>query len=136
MSLMPRRALSETLKQYDWRHWLLIGSFMLALAVAGWHGFRFVRDAIYWDMNRDEPILGWMNVGFVAHSYHVPQPVLYDALGLPAKPPDKRPLSEIAAAQGKSIDDIAKSLNDAVIHARQSAAPPARSVPAAGADKR
>jgi hypothetical protein len=118
-----RRPLSDILQDFDWRHWLLTGAFALALAFAGWHAFRFVRDAIYWDMNRDEPIQGWMNVGFVAHSYHLPPSVLYDALGLPAKPPDKRPLNEIAVAQGKSVDAIEKSLNDAIVRARTQASP-------------
>jgi hypothetical protein len=127
MQPITRRAISETLKGSDWRHWLLSGAFALALAFAGWHAFRFVRDAIYWDVNRDEPIRGWMNVGFVAHSYHLPPPLLYEALGLPAKPPDKRPLSEIAVAQGKSIGDIEKILGDAIVHARSTV--PAASEP-------
>ena len=80
-------------------------------------------------MNPDEPIQGWMNVGFVAHSYHVPPPVLYDALGLPAKPPDKRPLSDIAASQGKTIDEIEKTLNEAIVRARPPASPPAPTEP-------
>ena len=67
---------------------------------------RAVRPAIYWHYHQDEPIRGWMNVGYVAHSYHVPPHVLYRALGLPHKPPDKRPLREIAKAQNRSMDEI------------------------------
>ena len=36
----------------------------------------------------DEPIQGWMNIGYIAHSYHVPAYVLAQALGLPPGPED------------------------------------------------
>lgn len=57
-------------------------------------------------------------------SYHVPPHVLYLALGLPHKPPDKRPLREIAKAQNRSMDKIRNLLLDAIVHARPPYPPP------------
>jgi hypothetical protein len=79
------------------------------LLVAGFTAVKAVHLAsgvIYWQAHRDEPIRGWMNVGYVAHSYRVPPHVLYLALDLPHKPPDKRPLRDIAKVQHRSMDEI------------------------------
>jgi hypothetical protein len=98
--------------------------FLLVLGFTGLHAVRTIRDAIYWHSHQDEPIHGWMNVGYVAHSYSVPPHVLYKALGLPHRPPDKRPLREIARSQQRSMDQIKAILQDAIIHARPPYPPP------------
>jgi hypothetical protein len=104
---------------------LLLAAFLAALAFTGFHVFRTVRDAIYWNQHRDEPIEGWMSVGFVAHSYHVPPHVLLMAIGLPpGPPPDKRPLATIASAQGRSLDRLEADLQYAIVHARPPYPPP------------
>jgi hypothetical protein len=106
------------------RKWLAF-AFAAALAFTGFHVFHVVRDALYWNQHRDEPIEGWMSVGFVAHSYHVPPHILFMAIGLPpGPPPDKRPLATIARAQGRSIDQIRAALQYAIIHARPPYPPP------------
>ena len=60
--------------------------FLAALALtAGFTAFhivRSVRDLVYWRQHADEPIQPWMTIGFVAHSYHVPPPVLATAITL------------------------------------------------------
>lgn len=109
---------------HGWRQWLVIAAFILTIAITGLFTVRTVRNALYWHNHTDEPIHGWMTVGYVAHSYHVPPHVLYKALGLPHKPPDKRPLREIASAQNRSMDDIRTVLMDAIIHARPPYPPP------------
>ena len=113
-----------TLKTFSWQQWLVAAAFLAVLAFTGFYAYRVARGAIYWNYHADEPIRGWMNVGYVAHSYHVPPHVLYGALGLPNKPPDKRPLREIAGAQGRSMDDTIAILTDAVVHARPPFPPP------------
>ena len=97
---------------------------MLALGFTGYHAVRAVSVAIYWNDNRDEPIQGWMTVGFVAHSYHVPAHILYQAIGLPHRPPDRRPLRAIAEAQHRSIDAVRAALQNAIVHARPPYPPP------------
>ena len=111
------------MKNLSWRRGLVALAFLLSLSVAVFFVIRAVRPAIYWHYHQDEPIRAWMNVGYVAHSYHVPPHVLYRALGLPPKP-DKRPLREIAKEQNRSMDEIRTVLLDAIVHARQPYPPP------------
>ena|ERR1700738_337758 len=112
------------MKKFGWQQALVALAFLLSLSVAIFFLVRAVRPMIYWHYHQDEPIRGWMNVGYVAHSYHVPAHVLYQALGLPPKPPDRRPLREIAKAQNRSMDEIRTVLLDAIVHARPPYPPP------------
>lgn len=121
---MRSSRLVQTLKGFNWRQWLVLAAFLLIIGFTGLHAFRFVRDAVYWSYHRDEEIRGWMPVGYVAHSYRVPPHVLYQALGLPHKPPDRRPLREIARAQNRSLDEVKAVLQDAIVHARPPYPPP------------
>jgi hypothetical protein len=50
--------------------------------------------------------------------------VLHQALTLPHKPPDKRPLNEIATVQKLSMDDISIGLQYSIVQARPSYLPP------------
>ena len=112
------------MKRFGWKQSVLALAFLLSLSVAVFFIVRAVRPAIYWHYHQDEPIRGWMNVGYVAHSYHVPPHVLYRALGLPHKPPDRRPLREIAKAQNRSMYEIRAVRLDAIVHARPPYPPP------------
>jgi hypothetical protein len=107
-----------------WRQYVLMGAFVLTIAIAIVFIVRTVQPIIYWNMHRDEPIQGWMTVDHVAHSYHVPPHVLFKALGLPHRPPDPRPLRDIAKAQGRSMEEVRATLMDAVVHARPPYPPP------------
>lgn len=115
----------QTLRSFSWRQWLVVALFVLALGATVVHTARTVRRAAYWREHRDEPINGWMTVGYVAHSYHVPAHLLYSALNLPqTKPHDKRPLREIAREQNRSMDDLRAILQDAIKRARPPDSPP------------
>src|SRR6266849_397589 len=114
-----RPTLGETLKKFSWRQWALALAFLMAVSVTVFFIVRAVRPMIYWHYHQDEPIRAWMTVGYVAHSYHVPPHVLHSALGLPDKPPDKRPLREIAKAQNRSMDEIRSLLLQAIVQARR-----------------
>ena len=118
------RRIVGALKTFGWQQWLVAVAFLAVLGFTGFYAYRAARAAAYWKHHTDEPIKGWMTVGHVAHSYHVPPYVLYHALGLPNKPPDRRPLLKIAAAQGRSMDDIRSILLDAIVHARPPYPPP------------
>ena len=112
------------MRKVGWRQALVALAFFLCVSAAVFFVVRAVRPAIYWHYHQDEPIRGWMNVGYVAHSYHVPPYVLYQALGLPHGPPDKRPLRQIAKEQNRSMDDIRAVLLEAIVHARPPYPPP------------
>jgi hypothetical protein len=119
-----RSKLISTVKSFRWHQWLIVALFLLVAGFTAFKAVHVARDVIYWQKHRDEPIRGWMSVGYVAHSYRVPPHVLFLALGLPHKPPDKRPLREIAKMQHRSIDQIRAILQDAIIHARPPYPPP------------
>ena len=65
-----------------------------------------------------------MNVSYIAHSYNVPQDVLYEALGLPTNQPDPRPVGEIARDEGRSFEEVRAVLLDAITQARRPPTPP------------
>ena len=112
------------MKNLNWRQWTVALTFLLFVSVGVFFLVRAVRPAIYWHYHQDEPIRAWMNIGYIAHSYHVPPHVLYLALGLPHKPPDKRPIRDIARAQNRSVDVVIAVLKDAIVHARPPYPPP------------
>ncbi len=119
-----RSTIIRTARTFRWLPWLGLAVFLL---LAGFTAFKAVdaaRSVIYWHAHRDEPIRGWMNVGYVAHSYRVPPHVLYLALGLPHQPPDRRPLRVIAKMQHRSMNEIRAILQNAIVHARPPYPPP------------
>jgi hypothetical protein len=105
-------------KNLKWRQSLVAVAFLLAVSVGVFFVVRAVRPVIYWHYHQDEPIRGWMNLGYVAHSYHVPPHVLHAALGLPDKP-DRRPLREIAKEQNRSMGEVRTVLLEAIVQARR-----------------
>jgi len=106
------------MKKITWRQSVVAVAFLVSLSLAIFFVVRAVRPMIYWHYHQDEPIRGWMTLGYVAHSYHVPPHVLHQALGLPDQP-DRRPLREIAKAQNRSMDEIRNLLLEAILQARR-----------------
>jgi hypothetical protein len=96
-----------------WRKWIF-AAFVLTLAFTGFQVFRTVQFGVYWRQHRDEPIAGWMRVGYVANSHQVPRPILDQALGLPPDARDRRPLAEIARAQDRPFEEIKADLEEAI----------------------
>ena len=124
MAIRVRRVLAT----FGWWQWLLAAVFLVALVAAGLFGARTVAYTLYWSQHRNQPIERWMPVTYVAHSYDVPAEVLWNALGLPpARPPfrdARRPLSEIATAQGKTFEQVKATLQAAIEAARPTPSPP------------
>ena len=108
----------ETIKGFRWLQWTVVIAFIFVLSFTGVHAYRVVHRASYWKHHRDEPIRGWMTVSYVAHSNQVPPHVLYQALGLQNKPPDRRPLYQIAKSQNRTMQQIREILTDAIAHAK------------------
>jgi hypothetical protein len=119
-----RRRIIKTLRAFKWQQWLVAVMFSLVLGFTAFHAVRIGRDVIYWHYHQDEPIRGWMSIGYVAHSYRVPPHILYQALGLPHKPRDRRSLRDIAKSQRRSMDEVRAILQKAIIHARPPNPPP------------
>ncbi|VVT10587.1 conserved hypothetical protein [Sphingomonas sp. EC-HK361] len=117
-------------QQMTWRgrsptQWLLIACFVIVATVTAVAVVRTVREVRFWNAHRDEPIEGWMSIGFVAHSYHVPPYVLEQAIGLPpGPPPDHRRLARIAADTGVPLATLKARLLNAIVHVRPPYPPP------------
>ena len=101
---------------------VLLLACMLSVALAVMFTLHALRSAPH--PGRDEPIQPWMNVPYIAHSYHVPPPFLYQAIGLPAAPRDRRPIAAIARAQRRPVDELIAALQNAIMHARTPYLPP------------
>jgi hypothetical protein len=106
-----------------------IGLLGLALAIALVSTIFFVQRAFQQGPRlrraSDETIRPWMSVPYIAHAFHVPPQVLFEALGLPSgPPPDRRPIERIARAQGRSVDEITAVLTEAINRARPPGPPP------------
>jgi hypothetical protein len=118
ISSFVRRKLLRPLKGLGWKRGLALVAFILVLWFTGLNVFRVVRHLTPRQYQRDEEIHGWMTIGYLGHSYHVPPQILQQALGLPESPPDTRPLLEIAKSQNRSVNELTASLQDAITQAR------------------
>ena len=112
------------MKRFERRQWLLLLLFLLVLIVTGLFAVRAVRRATYWHEHRDEAIRPWMSVHYVARSYRVPPPILYQSIGAVPVPRDRRPLREIAREQNRSVDTLISELQQAIGDFRKSHPPP------------
>ncbi len=106
------------MKPNEWQKWILLGALALVVLVTGLFAVRTVRRAMYWRAHRDEAIRPWMSIPYVAHSYRVPRHVLYEAVGVPPQPHDRRPLKQIAREQNRSVDEVTSVLYDAIARER------------------
>src|SRR5437016_11342185 len=120
------------MKSFGWKQWTLLVAFGLVLLATGLFSVRAVRRAVYWRLHRDEPVRPWMSVPYVAHSYRVPPPVLYEALGIPPLPHDRRPIRDIAQQQNRSVDEVISVLQNAIAHERSMHPPGSSPSPEAG----
>jgi hypothetical protein len=116
------------MKSIGWKQWIAVAALALVILATGFFAVRTVRRAVYWRTHRDEVIRPWMTVPYVAHSYRVPPPVLYKALGIPPEPHDRRPLKKIARDQSRSVNDVISTLENAIVGER-SAHPPGGPTP-------
>lgn len=105
------------------RQLLLVSALLLALLVTFFFGTRAFRR--FRDRPTDEPIREWMNIPYVAHSYHVPPDILFQALNLPVeRPPNRRPIRRIAQDLNLTTTEVIKRLEEAIAQERASRAPP------------
>ena len=101
----------------------LMSGLLLALFITLFFGLRAFRR--FSKPPSTEPVREWMSIPYIVHAYHVPPPILLEALGLPADtPPSKRPLNRIAKELNLTTDEVVKRVEDAIAQERASRAPP------------
>lgn len=106
--------LIQIFKNFGWKQWLILFAFLAVVGFTAFHFYRTAQRAAYWREHKDEPIAEWMPVGYIAHSYHVPPPELYKALGLEPKLRDRTTLKEIAESQNRSFEETKAILEKAI----------------------
>ncbi|GAB4270375.1 MAG: hypothetical protein Kow0013_22590 [Pararhodobacter sp.] len=101
--------------------WLIRGGFVLTLALTAFFAVRTVVLAIYWTgpEHRDQPLEGWMPLGYVARSWDVPRDVLREAAGLEEGTQPRRNLDMIARDGGISTDALIARLMAAIAAHRE-----------------
>lgn len=87
-------------------HPVLVGVLVLSVLLALFFGGRFAVRAIYWETHREEPVAGWMTVGYVGRSWGFDPREIDRVAGLPL--PEGRPftLDEIARDRGVPVAEV------------------------------
>lgn len=67
-----------------------------------------------------EPIRPWMSIPFVAHTHHVPEAILFQAIGVqPREPHDRRSIRRLAHELGRPVTEVIAQLDRAIATAKQ-----------------
>lgn len=93
---------------------LLVVVFLAALLIAGWFAFNVIANFVFFNdpRNQDGDLKGWMNPHFISEMYDLPRPVIEDILELPANGRQGRPLKDIAAELGLTMDELTERVRD------------------------
>lgn len=121
---LVRSKFLQAFKIFSRKQWAILILFLLVVGFTGFYIYRTVERAAYWRQHQDQPLANWMGVGYIAHSYHVPPPVLYEAIRVKPEPHDRRPLSQIAKAQNRPVEEIKIELEAAINKFRAANPPP------------
>ncbi len=111
----------DATRKNRWLPWLLGVLLVLSLGIAALFTYRAIR--MLPRLHSSEEIRPWMTLPYIAHSHHVPVENLYQALGLPFQPHDRRPLYRIARLLGEPEQTVAARLQQAILEFRQSGLP-------------
>lgn len=104
---------------------LLLSGLLVALLMTGFFGLRAFHRFSRPPSN--DPVREWMSIPYITHAYHVPPPVILEALGLPADtPPSKRSLSRIAKDLNLSTAEVITRVEEAIAQERARHAPPGK----------
>lgn len=112
---------------YLWRtHRLLLIAFTVACLVTLVFAARFSFYTLYWSdpAHRNQPLEGWMTVGYVAHSYRLPREALADALSLQQMPGKRLTLAEIARTRGVTVSSLIAEIESVIMRLREEGSQP------------
>jgi hypothetical protein len=92
---------------------LLALSFCVAIAFTFFFGYRAGRTVRHIRL-QNEPIKSWMSVPFIAHTYHVREDLLFQAIRVSPNPRDHRPVRDIARAEKLPSAELIRDLQNAI----------------------
>ncbi len=98
------------------RHPVLVTGFLLAIGLTVFFAVRMVLFTIHWSdpARQNQAIEGWMPLRYVARSWDVPPEILGAAVERAPEAGSRITVAEIAAASGRSVDDVAADLRAAI----------------------
>ena len=96
--------------------WMMRLGFVLALAFTLFFGVKTTLSALYWNAphNRDQVIEGWMPLGYLGRSWHVPPEVIPELVGVDTSRPRRRSIAQIAEDRGVPIDELIAQITAAI----------------------
>ncbi len=97
-------------------HRIALLAFVVAIGALGFFGVRSLAATIYWmdPAHQEQRIKGWMTPRYVGQSYSIPRPVVEEALMFEkGSPLGRQRLSDIAAANGLTLDELQVRIDDA-----------------------
>lgn len=98
-------------------------AFLAAIGGAFVFGYRATRDARHIHESH-EPVRPWMSIPWVAHTHHVPESVLFDAIGIhPRGPHDRRSIRRLARELNRPVPEVIRELERAIAVGRQGGPP-------------
>lgn len=107
------------------RHPVLVSVLVLSVALSLFFAGRFALRAVHFARHREEPVAGWMTVGYVGRSWGFDPREIDRIAGLPL--PEGRPftLEEIARDRGVPVAEVVAEVEAAlaVLQAERGAAP-------------
>lgn len=100
-----------------WRkHRLLLVAFAVACLITLFFAARFSFYTIYWQQpaHQNQPLQGWMTIGYIAHSYRLPRDELANALALEPGLGKRLTIAEIARQRGVPVSALVAEINAAI----------------------
>ena len=117
------------------RHPVLASLFALALILTLFFAGRFVAQVVYWSdpARQEQEVEGWMTLRYVARSWHLPVPELYEAAGLPQpQRGNRRTLEQLAAERNVPVAQLIAEVEAAIARLTRA---PSGTLPPDGAPK-
>jgi len=74
----------------------------------------------------NEPIRPWMSIPFIAHTRHVPAPLLFQAIGIQPEPHDRRSVRYLSRELKRPVPELISQLQQAVDAAAHTTSYPPR----------
>ncbi len=100
--------------QKGWQNLAVIAALLIALCCGGLFALRAVR-LVRALRTSNEPIRAWMSIPFIAHTHHVPQSVLFNAIGVqPRSQRDRRTVRRLARELNRPIPEVIAQLQNAI----------------------
>ena len=102
------------------RNWPLLALFLAAGAVVLWLLVRMTVAAIYFHdpANADPDLKPWMTPRYIVRGYDLPPPLVAEVLGIVEQDRRGRPLGEIAAELGLTMEDLTARVRSAAAEHR------------------